>query len=86
MRKGAIHSAPTLIWIKPGAGDFADGSRMKSRPPLRHCPICGIAMQAKKSSEHLTRFDTFECMTCATTIVEQPARKPAHSSGNGNKN
>lgn len=41
-------------------------------------------MQASKSSGHLTRFDTFECLTCDTKIVEQPARtaaKPASGKG-----
>jgi hypothetical protein len=30
-------------------------------------------MQASRSGGHSTRFDTFECLTCDTKIVEQPA-------------
>lgn len=30
-------------------------------------------MQASKSHGRLARFDTFECLTCETRIVEQPA-------------
>jgi hypothetical protein len=43
---------------------------MNPRPPIRHCPVCGIAMQAKKSKEDLAQFDTFECLSCQTTIRE----------------
>lgn len=31
-------------------------------------------MQASRSNGHSGRFDTFECLTCDTKIVEQPAR------------
>ena len=49
--------------------------RMPSRraapaPVIRHCPLCGIAMQASRSREDLKNFDTFQCLTCHTTIVE----------------
>jgi hypothetical protein len=46
--------------------------KSKSRPPLRHCPLCGIAMQARKSKDDLPRFDTFVCQNCNTTISESP--------------
>lgn len=39
-------------------------------PNVRHCPLCGIAMQASKSREDLSKFDTFQCLSCHTTIVE----------------
>jgi len=48
---------------------------LKSRPPLRHCPICGIAMQARKTRDDAPRFDLFECLSCDTTIREG---KPSH--------
>ncbi|MBS0246204.1 MAG: hypothetical protein JSR61_06255 [Proteobacteria bacterium] len=41
---------------------------MSHRPPLRHCPICGIAMQARKSHGDARYFDRFECLNCHTTI------------------
>jgi hypothetical protein len=49
---------------------------MKSqpRPPLRHCPLCGVAMQASKSKNDLQAFDVFQCLTCHTTIREAPAQ------------
>lgn len=37
-------------------------------------------MQAKKSQEDSPNFDTFECLTCATTISE---RAPVASGGAG---
>ena len=43
---------------------------MNSRPPIRHCPVCGIAMLANKSKDDLSEFDTFQCLTCGTTIRE----------------
>lgn len=46
-------------------------SRHEAPPPaIRHCPLCGIAMQASKSREDLKNDDTFQCLTCHTTIVE----------------
>ncbi|MBS0533544.1 MAG: hypothetical protein JSR72_05770 [Proteobacteria bacterium] len=45
---------------------------MPQRPPLRHCPICGIAMQARKSLPEAEHFDRFECLNCHTTIVATP--------------
>jgi hypothetical protein len=42
----------------------------RATPAIRHCPLCGIAMQARKSREDLARFDVFQCLTCDTTIVE----------------
>ena len=40
----------------------------RQRPPIRHCPVCGIAMQASKSQKDLAYFDTFECLSCHTVI------------------
>lgn len=42
----------------------------KIRPTLRHCPVCGIAMQASKSKDHLPHNDTYQCLTCDTVIME----------------
>jgi hypothetical protein len=42
----------------------------RAAPAIRHCPLCGVAMQASKSREDLTKFDTFQCLTCHTTVVE----------------
>jgi len=39
--------------------------------PPRHCPLCGIAMQAAKSTEHLPKADRFECLSCGT-LIEVP--------------
>jgi hypothetical protein len=49
---------------------------MPPRSPLRHCPICGIAMQASKTRDDIEHFDCFECLNCHTTIVEAPERRP----------
>lgn len=41
-------------------------------------------MQASKSNGHAARFDTFECLTCETKIVEGPAHPPTtRGAGNG---
>lgn len=49
----------------------------RQRPTLRHCPVCGIAMQASKSQENLTHFDKFECLSCRTVISEsKPQPQP----------
>ena len=47
---------------------------MRSKPPhpIKHCPVCGVAMVARKSSESAPRVDTFECLSCNATIVERP--------------
>lgn len=49
----------------------------RQRPPIRHCPICGIAMQASKSQEDLTHFDKFECLSCHTVIRQSKPRSPS---------
>jgi len=48
------------------------GMRAPRPPSIRHCPLCGVAMQASKSREELPEFDTFRCLTCQTTIAERP--------------
>jgi hypothetical protein len=47
---------------------------MPNRPPLRHCPVCGIAMQAARSRDDSAYFDRFECFSCHTTINVPPPR------------
>jgi hypothetical protein len=62
-----------LTWIKAGRCLPPFKGKMLSRryvPAIRHCPLCGIAMQASKSREVLEHFDTFRCLTCHTTILE----------------
>jgi formate dehydrogenase maturation protein FdhE len=65
-------AAATLIWIKRISADFVEVVTMTSsspaRPPIRHCPLCGIAMQASRSHENAAGFDIFQCQTCHTTI------------------
>jgi hypothetical protein len=53
---------------------------LRPGPPVRACPLCGIAMQASKSQDHLPHFDTFECMTCRTVISlsKRPPPAPDH--------
>jgi transposase-like protein len=41
-------------------------------PKIRHCPLCGMAMQASKSRSELAEFDIFRCQSCETTISQQP--------------
>src|SRR5260370_342927 len=42
------------------------------RPPIRHCPLCGIAMVSSKSDEQSAGLDTFSCLSCKTTITLAP--------------
>jgi hypothetical protein len=63
-----------LIWIKAArCRPLFKGimSLHRSAPAIRHCPLCGVAMQASRSRESLKNFDTFRCLTCDTTIVEK---------------
>jgi hypothetical protein len=46
----------------------------RSSSQIRHCPLCGIAMQASKSHESLATFDTFRCMNCNAAIRETPSQ------------
>lgn len=55
---------------------------LTSRPPLRHCLVCGIAMQASKSREDLEDFDTFQCLSCGTAISKS---KPPPKAGGENR-
>jgi hypothetical protein len=76
---------PALIWINFGAVVFGyvfrsfllfPDRKLTSRPhpSIRHCPVCGIAMQASKSREDLAHFDIFECLSCQTQIRETKPR------------
>jgi hypothetical protein len=76
-----------LIWINSRAAVFGDAAVQIQRPPdgkltksprprIRHCPVCGIAMQASKSREELADFDTFECLSCRTVIRESKPQRP----------
>jgi hypothetical protein len=51
------------------------------RPRIRHCLVCGIAMQASKSRADLPDFDTFECLSCQSMIRET---KPPPADGGPN--
>jgi predicted RNA-binding Zn-ribbon protein involved in translation (DUF1610 family) len=46
---------------------------MPSRLLIRPCPVCGIAMQAKKSRDDRDTYDIFECQYCETVIRETTA-------------
>ncbi len=72
-----VRPVSALIWINGGAVNSVDVFLMTThrRPSVRHCPICGIAMQAAKSWDNLTEFDVFQCLTCETTIRESKLRK-----------
>ena len=52
---------------------------LRERPTMRHCPVCGIAMQASKSQENLTYFDKFECLSCHTVITTEAKPRPPGS-------
>lgn len=43
----------------------------RTRPKVRPCPLCGVAMQAGKSRENLPYFDRYECLSCHTVITEK---------------
>lgn len=76
--------APALTWINRQTAELVDLLLMTSRPgpPIRACPLCGIAMHASKSQDHLPHFDTFECMTCQTVISLSKRSPPAGDHGN----
>jgi hypothetical protein len=54
--------------VSPIYGQMEANSPSSGRPTIRHCPVCGIAMQASKSRGELAEFDLFKCLTCETTI------------------
>jgi hypothetical protein len=39
-----------------------------SRPTIRNCPICRIAMVSSRSRPDSAAFDTFQCLSCDTVI------------------
>jgi hypothetical protein len=65
-----------LIWIKSRTTYFAEEIPMTTHrhPTIRHCPVCGIAMQAAKLHENLVDFDVYHCLTCDSTIRESHPR------------
>lgn len=50
----------------------------QATPPIRHCPICGVAMQGSRTRETAREFDRFDCLTCHTVIElpPRPSREP----------
>ena len=81
-----------MIQIKSGMTVFGDAvgllpghpdETLPVRPRIRHCPICGIAMQASKSREEQTNFDIFKCLNCGAEIRESksPPRSPGSPDG-----
>jgi ssDNA-binding Zn-finger/Zn-ribbon topoisomerase 1 len=53
---------------------------MAPKPPIRICPVCGVAMLARKSREDGDRYDIFSCLGCGAEIVETP-RHPGPGEG-----
>jgi len=45
----------------------------RPKPPIRHCPLCGVAMQGSRTREDARDFDRFDCQTCHT-VIELPPR------------
>jgi hypothetical protein len=43
--------------------------RSVGRPPLKHCPVCGVAMIASKSHPAAALHDTFTCLSCDTILT-----------------
>jgi hypothetical protein len=65
------------MFISAGQRCFTDRKLTTSpRPRVRHCPVCGIAMQASKSREDLADFDNFECLSCQTVIRKTTPQPP----------
>jgi len=71
-----------LIWINHPAPESIENFSMTAsrRRLIRACPLCGVAMQASKSQDDLADADTFQCLTCQTTITE---RRSTPSGDNG---
>ena len=40
----------------------------KPRQPIKHCPVCGIAMLGHRSDETSPNYDMFKCLWCDTVI------------------
>jgi len=53
----------------------------RPRPPIRNCPVCGIAMLAGKSQENQPHFDKFECLSCQSVITETRPPNGGENSG-----
>jgi Zn-finger nucleic acid-binding protein len=54
----------------PGAHKAA--AMTGQRPPMKPCPLCGVAMVASKSSVEHERFDIFTCLRCDAVISFEP--------------
>jgi hypothetical protein len=78
--KGPAAAASRIDLDQLARGSIARQNDMTPRrhPPIRDCPLCGVAMQASKSREDLAEFDTFRCQSCGTTISENRP-PPAHA-------
>lgn len=60
--------------MREHCGSAFMSKRPSRHPPLRHCPVCGVAMQATRTREDVEHFDRFECLNCQTTISAGPGK------------
>ena len=44
-----------------------------SQFPLKPCPVCKVAMQASKSDEQASEYDTFTCSNCGAGVILSPS-------------
>jgi hypothetical protein len=69
-----------LIWINHYFPESIENFSMTSRRRLvRACPLCGVAMQASKSRDDVVDVDTFQCLTCETTVSERKQPPPGET-------
>jgi hypothetical protein len=53
-----------------------------SKPTIRNCPFCRIAMVGSRSKPGQADFDTFHCLHCDTMIHLDGAPEDREPSGN----
>jgi hypothetical protein len=48
-------------------------------PPLQSCPLCGLAMVARKTNPAAAAYDLFVCLSCETELrLSRAGHGPHH--------
>ena len=71
----SLRGRPLPSFSMPYEKPASDNSVPK---PLRHCPVCGLAMVASKAQEGGREVDVFQCLRCGGVIA---VAAPAPGSG-----
>ena len=49
-----------------------------AEPPIKRCPVCGVAMVGSQTEPSYPKLDHFECLNCGV-VIDHSESKTSHS-------